>query len=193
MTEYTRENPLTDGPFKVYREEVPGIATEVIVDIDHGFAGETIHIPSDALPVLAEFHEAERTGWHWTSDDHTEARNGRWVVYTRGIFAFVKHDDFPGSVYGDDQAHVGGAVFVREAHRKRAQFREWEAAQNQPAEPTGFGYVGTVTEECGREWDINRVMNGLFRITSRKDGSGSGGHSWPELLKMGTFKAVERS
>jgi len=80
--------------------------------------------------ILEAQQEAERDTWH--EDGDGKFRKGRWTVRLSGVFASIGHDDFPDQWYSDAAAHVGGVIFVRQAHKMRAEFRAWHAATYPP-------------------------------------------------------------
>jgi len=64
-----------------------------------------------------------------------------------------------------------------------------------PEEPNGFGYVGDVTNKDGEARCVFR-RNGLwvapYVIVRIRDGAESRAQDWPDVLRLGTFTAVNR-
>lgn len=143
MTKYTRENPFEFEGVRAYR------FPDGRVFSDHAESGRAE--ASKHPEAIHAFIEAERTGWHWTNDDHTEARNGRWCgqVDPDGGSA-VSHDDFPGSGWGARSSDPDGKPFARNARDKYREFVAWRAEQDQPEEPTGLGAVVEVEWVTGK-------------------------------------------
>lgn len=121
--------------------------------------------------ALHAFIEAERNEWAWTNDEHTEARKGRFVARAstsidltgqQHVNWTLTHDDFPtfpGLKGGTAMptSKTKKAVELRRAWWDEMQgFLAWNAAQNQPAEPTGLGAVVRFDRD-GRTWLIVRV------------------------------------
>ena len=126
--------------------------------------------------------------WHWTNDDHTEARKGRWVVFyfKQASEWRLNHDDWPtvapfclaAERDTDCESHADNG-----ADKALRNFLAWQAAQQPetpriPEEPTGLGAVVEVGDD---------------RFTRCDDGSDGmpwrrlrgGWMHWPSIIALG--------
>lgn len=119
MSTPTRESPFEFEGVNIYRDE-------------HGWlVGETINMPGPLAQAIHAFIEAEREGWHWTNDDHTEARNGGWTVEADQEFIHVTHADLPGEAWSRRPEVPWWDSDVPDAVRAiGASFLSWERAQD---------------------------------------------------------------
>lgn len=171
MSKFTRESPFEFEGGKAWRSAHPQWPVEVDVSDDADMLSDK------AALVLHAFIEAEHTGWHWTNPEHTEARNGRWVVDQRDADTWrIRHDDmghyfewrgteaFPGR-----HAQGGPALTL-------CNFFEWRTEQDQPEEPTG---LGAVVEVDGERWirDIPGHPCPWWSLPDRR--------TWASLAKAG--------
>lgn len=153
MRKYTEAEPFEFKGVKVWREF--GVFR---------WGALTNNVEAEGIArALHAFIEAERNEWHYTNEDKTEARKGRWTV-TDG-----RPQGLPGrwGISNDDLRHDGDGTWCNAVCNPNGglsksgltpsicevfegvmtDFLTWHAAQQQPEEPTGWGAVVEV-EGC---------------------------------------------
>lgn len=103
--------------------------------------------------------------WHYTNDEHTEARRGRWLVrlgYRRdGIESstIMTHDECGLAISADPETQeVTTAYMQGQAREVFASFVEWHAADTQPAVPKVGDYIRATLRFGGvDEFEVTRV------------------------------------
>lgn len=141
MSEFTREAPFKFDGVGVWRDEGEERWPIQVRSKDDFDSLSQAH--ADAVHA---FIEAEREGWHWLNDEHTEARNGRWCVRRpdyEGVH-YLFHDDLT------DGDHITAIFTDNKSPERQAadrgispgcvkaftDFLAWRDAQNQPEETT---------------------------------------------------------
>ena len=175
MSKFTKESPFEFEGVKVWRDEWRGsIVTSTGLVIDD---------TSTSRRAVEAILEAERNEWHWTNDDKTEARKGRWVVDVDPNSVHVGHDDLPGlswTCYEDQGLWDHGTP--RDIKEVGGGFLAWHAAQQQPEEPTG---LGAVVEVAGMrfthvpKWDKDPLP------WTRFGSDGKAFYDWEEVVSLG--------
>lgn len=175
MTEYTKEEPFEFEGVKIWRTERGGAKVYVPIEGEYLVPARAVHA----------FIEAEREGWHWTNDERTEARNGRWSAQRSTDNKWlIYHDDFHSAVGGEGWSTkcISNPCFI--GRKKVADFLAWHAAQSQPVEPTGLGAV--VECENGDTW--TRIGRGGFQWFRTSKNSSVGTvlwGNWRDVTKRG--------
>ncbi|MBE3133853.1 MAG: hypothetical protein IMZ55_10280 [Acidobacteria bacterium] len=197
MSEFTKEHPFVDEAtgIRIYRD---GGAPVVVAP-----SGQSWEPSSIVLLAAHAFIEAESASWRWVEEGKV-ARKGRRTLTIAGGGVTVVHDDFrdgpddkgSGEVYPIDEAHR----IVEHGHSNEYAYWNcvavvsllaWQAAQAQPAEPTTFGYVGTVTDSDGDVWDVMRDKF-TYDTARLRDGEWRTHPDWSGVLALGTFEPVTR-
>ena len=192
-TKYTKDEPFEFEGAQVWEVVTPGISRDIHYDFGHSFGRG--NVPANLAGVLHAMIEAERNEWVYTNDEHTESRKGRWAIRFSPCNKswFVTHDDFPGTEWeAVHENQVNTPPARRSAKHAIAvidDFLAGHAAQNQPAEPTGFGYVGTITADTGCIYDVFRTDDerNPFTWTDRNNGE-TGISTWNNIPWRNTFK-----
>lgn len=197
MSKYTQDSPFEYGGAKVWPH-----GDDIVLE----FLGLKREFPPAEYQALNAFLDAD-DAWSWTDDaGRTEARKGRLVVVDGapqgvpdqwGIF----HEDLgmEGSwcqaVFAkdgtglDDLPTAASDLFLEHVR----SFFSWNPPA--PAEPSGFGYVGTVTGPGGDEWQVSRyTVSGevLYERVRLRDGRIKPDQSWKRIVDFGTFTAVTK-
>lgn len=150
---------------------------------------------ADAYAAAREAERGSRETWEWTNDDHTEARKGRWFVepgFSTGVW-FLGHDDWGRTInVWTTKQETQLTTADRVPRQILADFLAWSAEQRAQEQPSGFGYVGTITDDGGQVYDVFHTDDeeDPFTWTERNSGV-TGISSWGNIPWRNTFKGVE--
>lgn len=156
------------------------------------------------------FTPAAAHRWEWANADRTQAVAGDFVAEVGPSHGWrFTHRDFPREAWFIKSApdSISAAFDAFQGTYKMfdpvaRDFYTWLAYQDDPAdltpaEPTTFGYVGDVDNAEGDDWWILHRDDGSFMAVCKYDGvlhkvNGNRDLTWPDVLALGTFTAVER-
>lgn len=181
MSKYTEDAPFMAQGVRIWRDSKG--------QVDYTTSR---YDTSETALAMHAFIEAEREGWHWTEDDPTEARNGRWVAarHTSAQWAedgdgvYLAHDDVMDGVH-DRYRWSFSTNFLRtgpdsKLGRVAADFLAWAEAQDQPEEPTepeptperSSKHVATIKltlDTAGLADDLERVVAAIRGVLDRPE------------------------
>lgn len=114
----------------------------------------------------------------------------------------IQDVDWPALVCLEGRAGGGRGAFINlqeRAYPMQADILSWRPIDPPaPAEPTGFGYVGTITDDESDVWDLHRTdVRGsggrpMFIALLQGGNAGTLVGTWERMLNVGTFTAVTK-